>query len=255
MNKSYNGIFRGCVGAIDGFFLPTQCPTKKEVYGDQVAYYSGHYKSHGINIQTVCDSKLRFIYFGVVGKGSTNDAYAYVSTQIDKVLCQFPAGKMYFVGDAAYPLSEQLITPYTGIHRHNQAKDSYNFYHSQLRIRIEMAFGYLTSKWSILHTKRKGSMNNHSRKAIACAFLQNYIINNDIPIAMDTEDYFEMHGNSFRPLEGSNSALGYLPSHPNDMTVSSVPGQSMTREAILRHISQSDYRRPPHNITRNRNTT
>ena len=34
----------------------------------------------------------------------------------------------------------------------NGPRDSYNFYHSQVRINIECAFGILTNRWSLLKT-------------------------------------------------------------------------------------------------------
>ena len=252
MKKSSHQIFRVCVGAIDGFFLPTQCPSKKECYGDQISYYSGHYNSYGLNIQAVCDSKLQFIYFGVVGKGSTNDAYAYISTGLPEILKNFPAGKIYFVGDAAYPLSEQLLTPFTGSHRDDANKDSFNYFLSQMRIRIEMEFGYLTSKWPILRTKMQGSLKNISKDVVACACLQNFIIKNDVPTNMEVEEYFEKHGTSLQPLEGTKTGLGFLPSTPEDMVLSQVPGLSLTRNTILNHIASNAYRRPAHNIICNK---
>ena len=47
----------------------------------------------------------------------------------------------FLVGDAAYELTEHLLTPFTGSQRLDQGKDAFNFYLSQVRIRIEMAFG------------------------------------------------------------------------------------------------------------------
>ena len=36
--KSHDGLFGGCVGAIDGFFQSTTCPSRKEVGGNVIAY-------------------------------------------------------------------------------------------------------------------------------------------------------------------------------------------------------------------------
>ena len=47
----------------------------------------------------------------------------------------------FLVGDAAYELTEHLPTPYTGSQQLDQGKDPFNFYLSQVQIRIEMAFG------------------------------------------------------------------------------------------------------------------
>jgi hypothetical protein len=39
-SKSEKEIIRGRVGAIDGFFQPTKCPTVKETNGNVRAYFS-----------------------------------------------------------------------------------------------------------------------------------------------------------------------------------------------------------------------
>ena len=73
MSKSYKGIFNSCVGAIDGFFQPTVCPTKIKTGGNVISYYSYHYESYGLNCQAVCRSYLKFLFVGVVAPGKTND--------------------------------------------------------------------------------------------------------------------------------------------------------------------------------------
>ena len=54
------------------------------------------------------------------------------------------------VGDNAYICSETLLTPSSGVEKEDPAKDAFNFYLSQLRIRIEQTFGLMTQKWRIL---------------------------------------------------------------------------------------------------------
>jgi DDE superfamily endonuclease len=102
----------------------------------------------GVNIQAVCDSRLRFIYFATAAPGGTPDISAYRNVSLFDLVVNLPAG-FHVVADAAYILSEQTVTPYTGADRHG-VNDIVNFYISQVRIRIEMAFGRLTTKWRIL---------------------------------------------------------------------------------------------------------
>ena len=107
--KSREGIMSNCVGCIDSFFQPTKAPGKNECNHNQLVHYSGHYESYGLNCQAVCDHKLRFIYFGVVGPGSMNDAVAFRHTNIkEKILDHLEEGD-YMLGDAAYPISEKLL--------------------------------------------------------------------------------------------------------------------------------------------------
>ena len=77
-----------------------------------VSYYSGHYESYGLNCQAVCDSNLKFLFFGVVAPGKTNDNVAFPRCiELFKVMENLPLG-LYFLGDAAYTLSETLLIPF-----------------------------------------------------------------------------------------------------------------------------------------------
>jgi hypothetical protein len=150
--KSTEGIMRGTIGAIDGFFQPTKCPTLKECERNPRVYFSGHYVSYGVNCQAICDSRLRFMYFGVIAPGTVGDQVAYEDTGLSDVIESFPPG-LFIVADAAYTLTEHMLVPFTGSNRLHKEKDTFNYFLSQLRIQIEMAFGLLTTKWRILRRK------------------------------------------------------------------------------------------------------
>jgi hypothetical protein len=64
-----------------------------------------------------------------------------MTSALRQVIDSLPLG-LYFVGDAAaFPLGEKLLTPFIDTYQHsNPYHDSFNFYLSQLRIRVEMAF-------------------------------------------------------------------------------------------------------------------
>jgi hypothetical protein len=70
-----------------------------------------------------------------------------------------------------------MATPYAAVS--GGTKDSYNFYHSQLRIRIECTFGMPTHKWAVLRSAIP--MNITIQKTVeldmALANLHNYCIN------------------------------------------------------------------------------
>ena len=167
--KCYCGLFSGCCGAIDGFFQPTTYPTVEEVGRNVISYYSGHYESYGLNCQAACDINLRFLFFGVVAPGKTNDNVAFprCGTLYDR-MTKLPIG-LCFVDDAAYTFSNTLLIPFTGSQRDNVDNDAYNFYLSQLRIRIEMAFGRLVRKWGILRKNMAYKLATTSSILQACA--------------------------------------------------------------------------------------
>ena len=155
--KSTDGIIDGCVGCLDGLLQKTIAPSASDVTNIR-SYYSGHYEHYGLNCQAEFESSLKCIYFGVVAPGSTNDNIAYhFANDLADTIKQLPQG-LYFIGDAAYSSSDKLLIPFTDSQRDNQSNDAYNFYISQLRIRIEMAFGLLVSKFRILKTPLQSSV-------------------------------------------------------------------------------------------------
>jgi len=96
-------------------------PRKKDCANNQTAYFSGHYEHYGVNFLGICDVEGR--YFFVAFPGKTNDALSFVDAGCHKILRDMPAST-YFVGDAAFELSENLITPFTGSQRANPLKYS-----------------------------------------------------------------------------------------------------------------------------------
>ena len=72
--SSANGILRGHIGPLDGWFVITDMPFDVP---HQIDYRSGHYQRYGLNVQAICDAYLRFIYFTVVGPVNMNDAKAF----------------------------------------------------------------------------------------------------------------------------------------------------------------------------------
>ena len=92
------------------------------------------------------DANLRIIYFPVAGPGKMNDARAFRRLiGLRRWIDELDEG-YYISGENAYPLSNSLLTPYSGSENFEMYKDVYNFYLSQLRIRIEMCFSCLTTK-------------------------------------------------------------------------------------------------------------
>jgi hypothetical protein len=166
-------VFDHLVGAIDGLLIRITQPVGVE---NPRCYFSGHYECFGLNVQGVCDADLRFLYFGIGGPGSTPDVNAYRSLSIGEAVRQLPE-PYHLVGDAAYILSNQLLTPFTGKAREHVWKDTYNFFLSQMRIRIEMAFGRLMKKWRIFRSPLQSHLDKTIRIVETAFRLHNYVIN------------------------------------------------------------------------------
>ena len=160
------------------------------------------------------------------------------------------------MGDAAYSLSDRLLIPFTGSQRDDEDNDAYNFYLSQLRIRIEMSFGRLVRKWAILKTKMAFKLKKTSQILQVCAKLHNFVIDHQQfeksqNGEVDDDDNDE-NDDSLQIIAKIGAPMGmqYLPSLPNDDFIS-VRGMSMIRSSVVEKIRVGQYKRPSHNRLRN----
>jgi hypothetical protein len=149
--KSTEGVLDGCVGCVDGMLTKIATPTRQEA-GNVRSYFSGHYYHMGLNIQAACDHSCRFIFFAVAAPGGSRNLWALARTQLAAYADNLPDNR-YLIGDGAYTPSEHMLTPFGGASRLNQAHDTFDFYLSQLRIKIEQAFGRFTNKWRCLKAR------------------------------------------------------------------------------------------------------
>ena len=101
-----DGLFYGVVGCIDGWLCCTNRPFDAINASD---YFCGHYQRYGLNVQAVCDYKLRFIYLSTVATGRTNDLCAFQrSVQLQQWLNNLPP-QYFILGDNAYPLTSRVL--------------------------------------------------------------------------------------------------------------------------------------------------
>ncbi|CAG5108169.1 Protein of unknown function, partial [Cotesia congregata] len=83
----------GIVGCIDGTFIETRCPVHK-----MPSTYVNRHHQISLTLQAICDARKKFIdcFTGVSGKchdSRVSDEY-------------------HIIGDAAYPISKNVLTPY-----------------------------------------------------------------------------------------------------------------------------------------------
>ncbi len=144
--------FGCCAGAIDGIIIWTNRPTLKEasqVGVDQQKFFCGRKHKFGLNCQAVCDVRGRFLDLSITQGASAADCLAFENSELYKRLQKgLLDDDLVLFGDNAYINSIFMATPYPNTS--GGSKDNYNFYHSQLRIRIECAFGMLVKRWGLL---------------------------------------------------------------------------------------------------------
>jgi len=208
---SSNEVIDGCVACVDGLLLKVKTPASVET-GNVKAYFSGHYQTYGINVQAACDAQCRFVFAALAAPGGANDISAFRKTELNTYIQNLPLGK-YVIGDNAYVCTENLLTPFSGSEKNDKQKDAYNFYLSQIRIRIEMSFGRLVNKWRIFNQPLQMKLKNVGRIFLCATRLHNFCINERLT-RLDT---------IMDPVDGDSDSYTYLPS---DTGVASIPSST-----------------------------
>ena len=251
------GIFYGVIAAIDGWLCTIEKPRIVPNPGD---FYSGLYKRYGLNVQAMCDANLRFIYVCVAGPGKTNDNRAFKRLDgLHEWLQQLP-DSYFLIGDNAYTLQRNLLIPFDGKQREQPNNRTYNFYLSQQRIRIEMAFGLLCTKWRIFHSNldSKFGLEFQCKIIETASRLHNYVLDEE-QACFNTQnkdsDRVNLQEWGVEAMSsGPAGNKGYLraPNEEEDI-VDDVPTESSAsrREAFVNHIMQADVTRPQHNCEQN----
>ena len=152
---------RNCSGAIDGILIWMLKPTQREAQKagvDQKKFLCGRKHKFGLNCQAVSDCRGRILDISIKYGGASSDCLAFeasnLHSRLESGLMKQDGENERFVlfGDNAYLNTAYMATPFTNVANdpNRVAEDNYNFYHSQLRIRVECAFGMLVQRWGIL---------------------------------------------------------------------------------------------------------
>ncbi|KAG2191043.1 hypothetical protein INT47_004036 [Mucor saturninus] len=122
----------GVIGAVDGKNFIIHQPSPPTVG----AMFRDRKNNYSVKLTTVCDSVLRFTYIKVGDSGGTHDAAAFRSSDIASEILRHPGNRFpdntFMIGDSAYPLGPNLITP---------------FPESQCVLDSRKPFGVLVARW------------------------------------------------------------------------------------------------------------
>ena len=197
-----------------------------------------------MNIQASCEASCRFTFFAVAAPGKSSDQAAIERSVLSLVLDDLPLGT-YIVGDAAYTLTDKCLTPFTGSQRSDPTKDTNTFLLSQVRIRIEMAFGLLTTMWQLLKQPLSVSLSTATDVLECISCLHNFCINmrtSDLTNNQEIEEIIQ--------VKASPLGWGYFPTVEEFVHQRSLQGSSQVQDAILCLVLQKGFGRPAHNIKR-----
>ena len=182
--------FDKVIGAIDGLIICCVMPPLKfcrALNCGQINFRCHRKDKYGLNLQAICDHMLRFYWAEIEWPAATSDYMAWVTSSLYRTLEKNSVTKIILegftiVGDNAYVRTMFMATPLKGIC--SGSEDGYNFFHSQLRITIERAFGVLVHRWAILRAPLMVPLPRIAPLMEALIRLHNFCINEgDVKIA------------------------------------------------------------------------
>ncbi|XP_011883994.1 PREDICTED: putative nuclease HARBI1 [Vollenhovia emeryi] len=166
--------FKGVIGAIDGCHIPCKQPV-----GNANDYYNRK-GFHSIVLQGVCDHKGQFIdcYIGMPGR--MHDARVFRNSPLFNAIGNglIPENR-HIIGDSAYPLLRNLMTPFKDNGHLTHLQLTYNTKLNSIRSIIERAFGLLKSKFRRLKYLDISNLDLGNHVIAAACVLYNFILNRD----------------------------------------------------------------------------
>jgi hypothetical protein len=145
--------FSCCVGAIDGVLVWIEKPYEAEAEEAGCGgkkFLCGRKKKFGLNMQGTCDHEGRFIDVSICHPALTSDFLAFSTLDLKHKLEKrgFLAPWLCLFGDNSYVNTFYMALPFKS--KKGGVKDDYNFYNSQVRIKVECCFGMFFNHWGIL---------------------------------------------------------------------------------------------------------
>jgi hypothetical protein len=254
--------FDSCVSAIDGILIWTEKPQEKEcqAFGNlqSGSFFCGRKHKFGFNMQALCDFEGRFMEFWITTPAATSDFLSFITSDFyNKVKVPgFLVPGLVIFGDNAYVSSEFMASPYKNVH--SGANDAYNFYQSQLRIRIEMAFGMLTRRWGILRSPLSARLGMAKQIAIAsaCVRLHNFCLGPRgstqtsaiLPSLARDEFAMESEGTTVYSRDSLNRPVNLLGGgeHLDDIAIGDqIVRRDEARRRLRRIVDEKGLQRPP----------
>ena len=175
--------FDHCVGAMDGKHITVQAPSNT---GSDYYNYKGFFSIH---LFAIVDAMYNFMYVNVGSQGRISDGGVLAQTTFSDSLKNstlslphprpLPGRQMdvpyVFVGDAALPLSVNIMKPYPGEHVKGSPKRIYNYRLSRARRVVENVFGIVSSVFRVLRKPMLVNVNTAKQVTLACVHLHNYM--------------------------------------------------------------------------------
>lgn len=209
-----------CIGALDGKHIAFT-PSSKN------ANFFFNYKGfHSIILLAIADAHAKFLFVEAGFNGRLSDGGALQRSDFMHIL-EFPEKYLpprksignnrtlpyVFVGDNAFPLMPNLMTPFP-YSTMDGSKQLFNYSLSRSRQCIERAFGLMSNRFQILQKRIRLDETKTRKIVLACCVLHNFLVENSnwysdeghaaSPAAEGTSENFEPTGKKTRNLRESD---------------------------------------------------
>ncbi|XP_032675599.1 putative nuclease HARBI1 [Odontomachus brunneus] len=179
--ENING-FPGIIGCIDGTYITIRTPAHKIK-----STYVNRHDMPSLTLQAICDAKKRFLDVFTGTSSKIHDARVFNLSFIKTMLPNICGNEWHILGDAAYPLTKYLITPYRDYGNLTEEQRNFNYKFSVCRVKIENAFGLLKARFRQLIRLDFHTVQRSCKFIIACCTLHNLCISYDDNV----DDFFE----------------------------------------------------------------
>ena len=191
--------FPSVIGAIDGSYIPIKAPIEcPENYVNRKNF-------HSVVLQVVCDHEMRFTDCYCGQPGSVHDARVFRNSDIFNKVSndhdRFFSPQLPFFGDAAYPLTTSIMTPFKDNGHLTPQQRKCNYIHSSTRMVIERAFALLKGSFRRLKFVDISRVQDIPTMVIVACVLRN------ISLAKEYQCLLDFMGNCDEEINGFESVL------------------------------------------------
>ncbi|ODO09749.1 hypothetical protein I350_01966 [Cryptococcus amylolentus CBS 6273] len=180
------GIPGGCVGVVDGCFIPTARRPARE---DFTKFYS-HKGRYGFNVAFVCDTskRIRFAQYGF--PGASHDSQVYNHSELNRAPQQLFSPGQWVLADSTFSVGLNCVPLFP--HARGEAtlpgdKRKFNQACSPARVLIENTFDILKYRWGSLQAL-PSPLRNRSEEGIASCWIRACVVLHNLFV--DSGDWF-----------------------------------------------------------------
>ncbi|RZC41630.1 DDE Tnp 4 and/or Plant tran domain containing protein [Asbolus verrucosus] len=152
--------------------------------GPNVELYRNRKRYFSLNLQNICDSKLKIRYIIARWPGFVHDSTTFNDSPLPVEFEMGTYNNGVLIGDGGYPYKPYLLTPI--LNPSNASEEAYNQAHILTRNSIERCFGVLKRRFPCLQIDLRVNLALTTQIIVACAALHN--------ICKEQNDIFEYDG-------------------------------------------------------------